>query len=168
MKLAVIPGTYDPLTKGHYDIISRAADLFDRVLVAVAASPGKHPIFTLDERIEICKASFRGIENIGVEGFSGLLVSFLREKGAHVLVRGLRSAADFDYESQLAGMYRDMLPSMEIIYLPASSGCAYISSTLVRDIAFHHGDIGEFVPAGSRDLIRELLERKRQEKAASV
>ena len=89
MKLAVIPGTYDPLTKGHYDIISRAADLFDRVLVAVAASPGKHPIFTLDERIDICKASFRGIENI-------------------------------------AGMYRDMLPSMEIIYLPASSGCAYI------------------------------------------
>ena len=88
MKLAVIPGTYDPLTKGHYDIISRAADLFDRVLVAVAASPGKHPIFTLDERIDICKASFRGIENIEVEGFSGLLVSFLREKGAHVLVRG--------------------------------------------------------------------------------
>lgn len=122
MKLAVIPGTYDPLTKGHYDIISRAADLFDRVLVAVAASPGKHPIFTLDERIDICKASFRGIENIEVEGFSGLLVSFLREKGAHVLVRGLRSAADFDYEYQLAGMYRDMLPSMEIIYLPASSG----------------------------------------------
>ena len=94
--------------------------------------------------------------------------AFLREKGAHVLVRGLRSAADFDYEYQLAGMYRDMLPSMEIIYLPASSGCAYISSTLVRDIAFHHGDIGEFVPAGSRDLIRDLLERKRQERAASV
>ena len=168
MKLAVIPGTYDPLTKGHYDIISRAADLFDRVLVAVAASPGKHPIFTLDERIDICKASFIGIENIEVEGFSGLLVSFLREKGAHELVRGVRSAADSDYEYQLAGMYRDMRPSMEIIYLPASSGCAYISSTLVRDIAFHHGDIGEFVPAGSRDLIRELLERKRQEKAASV
>ena len=168
MKLAVIPGTYDPLRKGHYDIISRAADLFDRVVVAVAASPGKHPIFTLDERIDICKASFRGIENIEVEGFSGLLVSFLREKGAHVLVRGLRSAADFDYEYQLAGMYRAMLPSMATTYLPASSGCAYISSTLVRDIAFHHGDIGEFVPAGSRDLIRDLLERKRQERAASV
>ncbi len=143
----VFPGTFDPLTCGHLDLICRASSLFDEVILAVAASPGKRPLFSLDERISLAKECCQELPNISVTGFSNLLIDFMKEQQATVLLRGIRTGSDFEYESQLAAMYRRMMPEMEIVFLPPAEQYAFVSSTLVREIALHGGDAGQFVTA---------------------
>lgn len=145
-KLAVFPGTFDPLTLGHTDLILRASSIFEHVLVAVAQSPAKHTLFSLEERVQVVKESVSNYHNIDVIGFSGMLPDLLKEKNARILVRGIRTVADYDYEMSLSGMYRMVMPQVEIVMLPASGDLAFISSTFVRDIIIHHGDISKFVP----------------------
>ncbi|MDD6317375.1 MAG: pantetheine-phosphate adenylyltransferase [Succinatimonas hippei] len=151
---AVFPGTFDPLTLGHIDIIRRAARVFGNVLVAVAASPSKHPLLTLEERVETARRSVENIDGVRVKGFSGMLVDFLKDEGARVLVRGIRTVADYDYEVQLSGMYRVLMPDMEIVMLPTSGDLCFISSTLVRDVIIHDGDISKFVPGPVEEFVR--------------
>ncbi|MGN0909495.1 MAG: pantetheine-phosphate adenylyltransferase [Succinivibrio sp.] len=152
---AVFPGTFDPLTLGHLDIIRRASRIFGRVIVAVAASPAKHPLLPLEDRVETARRSVAGIGGIEVRGFSGMLVDFLKEEGASVLVRGVRTVADYDYEVQLSGMYRVLMPDMEIVMLPTAGDLCFISSTLVRDVIIHDGDISKFVPGPVEEFVRQ-------------
>ena len=152
-QLAVFPGTFDPLTLGHFDIIKRACRIFDKVIVAVAASPSKNPLLTLEQRVELAKEACSGCGNVEVTGFCGMLVDFLRERSASILVRGVRTVADYDYEVQLAGMYRALMPQMEIVMLPTSGDLCFISSTLVRDVITHDGDISKFVPAAISEYV---------------
>lgn len=152
-RLAVFPGTFDPLTLGHYDIIVRSCKLFDEVLVAVANNPSKHTLITLEDRVEMIKAATAPIGKVRVEGFSGLLVDYLRDHRAQILIRGVRTVADYDYEIQLTGMYRTMMPELEIVMLPTSGSLSFISSTLVREVLIHHGDVSRFVPQQVCDLI---------------
>ncbi|SFJ78557.1 pantetheine-phosphate adenylyltransferase [Succinivibrio dextrinosolvens] len=151
--LAVFPGTFDPLTKGHLDIIRRASALFDKVIVAVANSPSKHTFLTLEERICSAKDALAEFSNVEVEGFKGLLIDYLKEKQCNVLVRGLRNATDYDYEAQLTGMYRAFVPELEIVFLQTSPDYSFISSTLVREIFIHGGDISKLVPQQVFELI---------------
>lgn len=152
---AVFPGTFDPLTLGHIDIIRRAARVFGKVLVAVAASPSKHPLLTLEERVETARCSVKNIDGVSVKGFSGMLADFLKDEGARVLVRGIRTVADYDYEVQLSGMYRVLMPDMEIVMLPTSGDLCFISSTLVRDVIIHDGDISKFVPGPVEEFVKK-------------
>jgi pantetheine-phosphate adenylyltransferase len=152
---AVFPGTFDPLTLGHLDIIRRAARMFGNVIVAVAESPAKHPLLTLDERVETARQTVSGMDGVVVKGFTGMLVDFLKEEGASVLVRGVRTVADYDYEVQLAGMYRVLMPEMEIVMLPTSGNLCFISSTLVRDVIIHDGDISKFVPPAVEKFVKD-------------
>lgn len=145
-KLAVFPGTFDPLTLGHTDLIHRASSIFDKVLVAVAESPAKHTLFSLSERVQAIKDTFDNYSNIEVIGFTGMLPDLLKEKNAKVLVRGIRTVADYDYEMSLSGMYRMVMPQVEIVMLPASGNLTFVSSTFVRDIIIHRGDISKFAP----------------------
>jgi pantetheine-phosphate adenylyltransferase len=144
---AIFPGTFDPLTLGHQDLIARAAGVFDEVIVAIAMSPGKRPLFSLDERIALARQSCAPYSQVRVEGFSGLLIDFARQQGANVLVRGIRSMTDFDYENQLAGMYRQLMPELEVLFLPARSELSCVTSSLVREVALHGGDVSPFVSA---------------------
>jgi pantetheine-phosphate adenylyltransferase len=144
---AIFPGTFDPLTLGHQDLIARAAGIFDEVIVAIAMSPGKRPLFSLDERIALARQSCAPYAQVRVEGFSGLLIDFARQQGANVLVRGIRSMTDFDYENQLAGMYRQLMPELEVLFLPARSELSCVTSSLVREVALHSGDVSPFVSA---------------------
>ncbi|MBP7981144.1 MAG: pantetheine-phosphate adenylyltransferase [Tolumonas sp.] len=150
----VFPGTFDPLTSGHLDLINRASSLFDEVILAVAASPGKRPLFTLDERIALAKECCQDLPNVSVTGFSSLLIDFMKVQQATVLLRGIRTGSDFEYESQLAAMYRRMMPEMEIVFLPPAEQYAFVSSTLVREIALHGGDAGQFVTPNVADAIK--------------
>lgn len=142
----VFPGTFDPMTYGHLDLITRASSLFDKVQIAVAASPGKRPLFSLEERIELAQDVCSHLPNVSVIGFSNLLIDFMKEQNATILLRGIRTGSDFEYESQLAAMYRRMMPEIEIIFLPPAEQFAFVSSTLVREIALHGGDAMQFVP----------------------
>ena len=153
-QIALFPGTFDPLTLGHHDLVTRAARLFDEVVIAVALSPGKRPLFELDERIALAQEVCRELPNVRVEGFSGLLVDYARHRGASILVRGIRSMTDFDYESQLAAMYRRLMPELEVLFLPARSELSCVTSTLVREVALHGGDITPFVPPCVASAIR--------------
>lgn len=158
VNLAVFPGTFDPPTLGHFDIIKRAARLFDQVIIGCADSPSKHTLFSLAERRQMLEQCCQPLRNVRVESFSGLLVDFLKEHQANVLVRGVRTVADYDYEIQLTGMYRTMMPGLEIVLLPTSGELAYISATLVREVLIHKGDIAPFVPAEVALLVRRLKE----------
>ena len=156
-QIALFPGTFDPLTLGHHDLVTRAARLFDEVVIAVALSPGKRPLFELDERIALAQEVCRELPNVRVEGFSGLLVDYARHCGASILVRGIRSMTDFDYESQLAAMYRRLMPELEVLFLPARSELSCVTSTLVREVTLHGGDITPFVPPCIADAARLKL-----------
>jgi pantetheine-phosphate adenylyltransferase len=145
MARAVYPGTFDPLTKGHEDLMRRAARLFDSVVLGVATSRGKNPLFESDERIAMAREALVDLPNVEVTGFSGLLVNFMRDQKAEVLLRGLRSGTDFDYEFQLAGMNRQLAPEAETLFMVPSEGQMFVSGTLVREIALMGGDIGRFV-----------------------
>ena len=142
---AVYPGTFDPITNGHADVIGRAAGLFDRVIVAVAASGGKNPAFGREKRVELARLALAQWNNVEVRGFDGLLVEFAREHGARVLLRGLRAVSDFEYEFQLSGMNRALAPELETLFLPTAEQYAYLSSSLVREVAVLGGDIEAFV-----------------------
>lgn len=145
LRVVVYPGTFDPITNGHVDLIQRAARLFDRVIVAVAADTHKTPVFSTEERVDLVRASLNGAPNVEVRSFKGLLVNFAREQGAAVILRGLRAVSDFEYEFQLAGMNRRMAPDIETVFLMPAEQYAYISSSLVREIARLQGDVSAFV-----------------------
>ncbi|QGU33434.1 pantetheine-phosphate adenylyltransferase [Thermochromatium tepidum] len=145
MRTVVYPGTFDPITKGHVDLIHRAARLFDRVVVAVAADTGKTPVFSIEERVELVRGSVMDHPNVEILPFEGLLVNFARALGVSVIIRGLRAVSDFEYEFQLAGMNRHMAPEIETLFLTPSEQYAYISSSLVREIARLKGDVSAFV-----------------------
>jgi pantetheine-phosphate adenylyltransferase len=142
---AVYPGTFDPITLGHEDLTRRASKLFDSVILAVADSKAKKPFFTLDERVDMAREAFKDLKNVQVMGFSGLLMSFVQQQGARVVVRGVRAVSDFDYEFQLAGMNRQMYPEVETIFLTPGEQYAYLSATLVREISVLGGDATKFV-----------------------
>lgn len=154
--VAIYPGTFDPVTKGHVDLISRASTLFRNVIIGVAANPSKAPLFNLEERVNLIKEATRGIENIEVCGFSNLLVNFAQEKGAQVILRGLRAVSDFEYEFQLAGMNRKLAPQLETLFLMPADKYTFISSSLVKEIAKLDGDITDFVP----DVVNQALLEK--------
>lgn len=145
--IAVYPGTFDPITLGHEDQVRRAARLFDRVILAVADSRAKRPFFTLDERVDMAREVLRDVPNIEVTGFSGLLMKFVQDRGARVIVRGLRAVSDFEYEFQLAGMNRGLYPEVETVFLTPGERFMFISATIVREISVLGGDVSKFVPA---------------------
>ncbi len=143
--LVVYPGTFDPITRGHEDIVRRASALFGHVIVAVAHSQRKSTLFSLDERIDLANQVVAHCPNVSVKGFGGLLKDFVREQNAQVIIRGLRAVSDFEYEFQMAGMNRQMLPEVETLFLTPSESYQFISSTFVREIAQLGGDVGNFV-----------------------
>lgn len=154
--IAVYPGTFDPITLGHEDIVRRAASLFDQVIVAVAGSTNKQTLFDLQERVALAKAAF-DTPNIQVMGFDGLLMQFVQEQGAQMVIRGLRAASDFEYEFQLAGMNRKLYPKLETLFLTPSEQYMFISSSLVREVAKLNGDVNQFVSAHVEQAIQQKL-----------
>jgi pantetheine-phosphate adenylyltransferase len=157
MRTVVYPGTFDPITNGHIDLVERACRLFDHVIVAVAASSRKNPLFTLDERVDLAQQTLAHLPNIEVCGFDILLVDFVRQKEASAVLRGLRAVSDFEYEFQLANMNRALEPTMESLFLTPAEHLSYISSSIVRVIAVLGGDVGKFVaPAVEAALVRKF------------
>lgn len=146
MQKAIYPGTFDPVTNGHLDIISRAAKIFPELIVAVASNNVKRPFFHLDQRIELVRQSVESLPNVTVKGFDSLLIHFVEAQQAGVILRGLRAVSDFEYEFQLAGMNRKMSKHIETMFLTPSENFMFLSSTLVREIAAFGGDVSEFVP----------------------
>ncbi len=146
MAIAIYPGTFDPATLGHLDLISRAAKLFDEVIVGVAENRDKTPLFTLDERVEMLKQAADGLDNVRVIGFNNLLIDCAREYNADTILRGLRAVSDFEYEFQLAAMNRHLDPGIETTFLTPSENYAFLSSTLIKEVASLGGDVTEFVP----------------------
>ncbi len=146
-KTVLYPGTFDPLTAGHVDLIHRASRLFGQVIIGVAANPGKNPMFTLEERVHLCQSVLaeQKIKNCKVLGFSGLVIDFANEVGAHALLRGIRAVSDYEHEFQLAHMNRRLSPGVESVFLLPAEQYVFISSTLVREIATLGGKVGEFV-----------------------
>ena len=145
-RIVLYPGTFDPITNGHRDLIERASRLFDKVIVAVASSPGKSPLFDVEQRVDLVKATVKDMNNVEVCGFSGLLVDLAAKKKANALLRGLRAVSDFEYEFQLANMNRRLAPNLESLFLTPAEQYSFISSTLVREIATLGGDVSQFVP----------------------
>ncbi len=143
--IAVYPGTFDPITNGHSDLVSRAASLFDTVIVAVAQHTAKSTVCDIDQRVHLARIALGDLDNVEVVAFEGLLVNFCREQSANLVIRGLRAVSDFEYEFQLAGMNRRLAPEIETIFLTPAEQYAFISSTLVREIARLGGDVSEFV-----------------------
>ncbi|MBN3493449.1 pantetheine-phosphate adenylyltransferase [Vibrio neptunius] len=142
----IYPGTFDPITNGHLDLIERAADMFDEVIIAVAASPSKNTMFTLEERVAFAQQVTQHLDNVSSKGFSGLMVDFAKQENANVLIRGLRTTVDFEYEFGLTNMYRRLMPGLESVFLTPAEEHAFISSTIVREVAIHGGDVTNFVP----------------------
>jgi pantetheine-phosphate adenylyltransferase len=145
VKKAVYPGTFDPITRGHEDLVRRAARLFDHMVVAIADSKSKRPFFSLEERVQMAREVLAGVPNIEVVGFSGLLMDFMREQQAKVIIRGLRAVSDFEYEFQMAGMNRNLYPDVETVFLTPGEQYMFISATMVREIATLGGDVSHFV-----------------------
>jgi pantetheine-phosphate adenylyltransferase len=143
--IAVYPGTFDPLTRGHEDLVRRAAKLFDRVVIAIAESQHKNPWFTLDERIEMARQVLAPYPNVEVRGFNSLLIDFVRDLGANIVLRGLRAVSDFEYEFQMAGMNRKLHPEIETVFMTPAEQYTFISATMVREIASFGGDVSAFV-----------------------
>jgi len=154
---AIYPGTFDPITKGHVDLVERAVKMFGRVVVAVAENRNKAPLFSLDERVDMARESLRGMGTVEVLGFDTLLVEFARATGSHVILRGLRAVSDFEFEFQLAGMNRHLGPEIETVFMTPSERYAFISSSLIREISKLGGDVSEFVPKA----VQTALSQKR-------
>lgn len=155
-KIALYPGTFDPITNGHIDLVQRAANLFDEVIVAIASSQKKLPRFTLDERIDLAEKVLSDCPNVTVKGFNILLVDFAKEQNAEVLIRGLRAISDFEYEFQLASMNRTLAPNIESLFLMPADEYSFISSSLVKEVAALGGDVSDFV----HPLVDKSLKRK--------
>ncbi len=156
MKSVVYPGTFDPITNGHVDLVERACRLFDRVVIGIASSDRKSPLFNLEERIDLTQRALSHLDNVEIRGFDYLLINFVRDCDAHAVIRGLRAVSDFEYEFQLANMNRALDPGIESIFLTPSEQHSYISSSLVREIASLDGDITPFVPG----IVAEALNDK--------
>ena len=157
MQRAVYPGTFDPMTMGHVDLVKRASKLFDSVIIAIASSDSKKPMFSLEERIEIGNKIFADDPKIEVVGFSGLLVNFAKDNDANILIRGLRVVADFEYEFQLANMNRAMSPDIESVFLTPKEEYSYISSSLVKEIATMGGDVTRFVDPVTLEALSQKI-----------
>lgn len=155
-RTAVYPGTFDPLTKGHEDLVRRAARLFDRVIVGVAQSKAKQPFFSLDERVSMAREVLAEFDNVEVCGFDCLLMEFLKQKNASIILRGLRAVSDFEYEFQMAGMNRILYPDVETVFLTPAEKYMFISATMVREIALLGGQVEKFVPP----LVVERINKK--------
>ena len=155
--IAIYPGTFDPITLGHVDIVVRASPMFDQVILAVAGSTSKNTIFSVEERIELASKVLEKIKNVKIIQFNGLMVDCAKENNASVILRGLRAVSDFEYEFQLAGMNRKLMPEADTIFLPTSEKYTYISSSLVREIAKFGGDITDFVPKVVKNVLIDKL-----------
>jgi pantetheine-phosphate adenylyltransferase len=156
---AVYPGTFDPITLGHEDLARRAARLFDHLILAVADSRAKRPFFALDERVEMARHVLGDLPNVEFAGFSGLLMNFVQERGARVVVRGLRAVSDFEHEFQLAGMNRGMYPDVETIFLTPGEQFMFVSATIVREISTMGGDTSKFVPPYVAERLRTKIQQ---------
>lgn len=156
-KCAIYPGTFDPITNGHLDIVTRAAAMFEQVILAIAASPSKNTLFSLDERIALAQTAVTALPNVNVVGFSDLMANFARSTQANILIRGLRTAADFEYEMQLAYMNRHLMPELESVFLMPAKEWSFVSSTLVKEVARHHGDVSHFLPEHVHQALLERL-----------
>lgn len=155
----IYPGTFDPITNGHIDLVTRASRMFDEVVVAIAIGHHKNPVFSLEERVDLAKQSLGHLSNVEFVGFDGLLVNFFEEQNATAVLRGLRAVSDFEYEFQLANMNRQLDPKFEAVFLTPSEQYSFISSTLIREIARLRGDVNKFVPKA----VVEAFERKHQQ-----
>jgi len=160
-KIAIYPGTFDPVTKGHIDICERALKMFDEVVIGVADSLAKEPFFDINERKDMLKTVFKDSPRISIKPFSGLLIDFARECTAEVIIRGLRAISDFEYEVQLAGMNRSLAPEIETVFLTAAQRYAFVSSSLVREIARLEGDVSEFLHPRVLERLTEKLKKSR-------
>jgi pantetheine-phosphate adenylyltransferase len=154
-QIAVYPGTFDPVTHGHTDLVSRAARVFKKVIVAIAESPHKTPLFTLEERIAMTRGELHRLDNVEVVGFEDLLIDFVRAQGAGVIIRGLRAVSDFEYEFQLASMNRHLAEDIETMFLTPDEAYSYISSSLVKEIARLDGNVTDFVGSAVQKALRE-------------
>ncbi|HQU97811.1 MAG TPA: pantetheine-phosphate adenylyltransferase [Nitrosomonas sp.] len=157
MNRAIYPGTFDPITRGHEDLVRRATRVFDEVIVAIAVSSSKKPFFTLEERVAMAKQVLSDCDNVKVMSFSGLLMDFLRQQNARIILRGLRAASDFEYEFQMAGMNRGMYPDVETLFMTPSEQYMFISATIVREIATLGGNVDAFVHPLVTQKLREKL-----------
>lgn len=159
--IAVYPGTFDPFTRGHEDLVRRASRVFGHVIVGIAASQSKRPIFSLDERVDMARRLTEDLPNVEILGFDGLLMDFLRERKARVILRGLRAVSDFEYEFQMAGMNRSLHPDVETLFLTPGEQYMFVSATMVREIASLGGDVSKFV----HPLVAERLAEKLQQRS---
>lgn len=155
MKTVIYPGTFDPLTNGHLDIIERSAKLFPEILVAVASNPSKQPLFNLAERVSLVEQSVHHLDNVRVIGFSGLLADYVKQHNISAIIRGVRASKDFEYELQLAYLNRLLSKGVESIFLPPSEQWAYVSSTIVREVYLHQGDVSHWVPTAVLTALKE-------------
>ncbi|MBR9827497.1 MAG: pantetheine-phosphate adenylyltransferase [Oceanospirillales bacterium] len=160
MNTAIYPGTFDPITNGHSDLVGRAARLFDRVVVAVAASPKKQPMLPLEQRVELAQTALAHLPNVEVIGFDCLLANLVSEQDANIILRGLRAVSDFEFEFQLANMNRKLAPQAESLFLTPAEHLSYISSTLIREIATLGGDIDPFVHPAVASALKQHLRQK--------
>lgn len=158
--IAIYPGTFDPLTNGHSDIVTRAAKLFDHVIVAIANSTGKQTLFTTEQRISLARKALEQLKNVEVKEFSGLVTEYAKQENATVIIRGLRAVSDFEYEFQMAGMNRQLYDKVETIFLTPSEHLSYISSSLVKEIASLNGNVSKFVHEG----VMQALNRQFRDK----
>jgi pantetheine-phosphate adenylyltransferase len=155
--IAVCPGSFDPVTNGHVDIIARAARIFDEVIVAVAQNSAKEPLFTVDERTQLLKESLSHLKNVRIDSFDGLLIKYVKSQGATVIVRGLRAVSDFEYEFQMASMNRKLDGDVETVFVMTSNEYAYLSSSLIREVARLNGCIRGLVPKNVEKALRDKL-----------
>lgn len=158
--IAVYPGTFDPITYGHLDLIERAARMFDQVIVAIAVNTNKKPLFTLEERVELANQALNKHKNVEVAGFDNLLTKFMQARGANIILRGLRAVSDFDYEFQLAGMNRQLAPNIESLFLMPGEKYSYVSASFVREIASLGGDVKQFVPENVEKALSAKYDRR--------
>jgi pantetheine-phosphate adenylyltransferase len=161
MNGAMYPGTFDPITNGHHDLVRRAASIFDRVVVAVASNPGKAPLFTVEERVDLARQVLQDVPNVEVTGYTGLTVDFALKRGLRVVVRGLRAVSDFEFEFQLATMNRHLSDKVDYVFLTPAEQFNFISSTLVREIASFGGDVRQFVHPIVADALQRAWAKRR-------
>lgn len=159
MRRAVVPGSFDPVTKGHLDIIERASRIFDEIIVVVLQNPAKHTTFTVEERMDFIRRSTENIGNVSVDSFDGLLVDYMRRKKAGVIVKGLRAVSDFEYEYQMALTNHRLNPDVETLFLNTSQEYMFLSSSIVKQIASFDGDVSDFLPEQIRDDVQQRLRK---------
>jgi len=160
-RIAIYPGTFDPITNGHLDLVERSACIFDEVIVAISSNPRKNPLFSIEKRLELVNVTTAGMENVSVDSFDELLVDFVKKKNAHFIIRGLRAVSDFEFEFQLAAANRRLNEQAETIFLTPSESNYFTSSSLVREIAYYDGEVASFVPQVVEDALREKMRQSR-------